>query len=148
MIRTKGEAGTGNVIEAVRHLKMIKKEIASLKKMTPTELQLFATEQRVPLTLVKDVREAQRLPVVTFVAGGVATPADAALLMQLGAEGVFVGSGIFKSQNPKKVAVAIVQATVHYKDAKLLASVSTDLGLPMLGQEIEKLDVRMQGRGL
>ncbi len=148
MIRTKGEAGTGNVIEAVRHIKLIKKELSALKKMTPGQLKSYAESQRVPLDLVKRVRESQRLPVVTFVAGGVATPADAALLMDLGAEGVFVGSGIFKSRNPLQMAKAIVQATVHYRDPRKLAEISTGLGEAMAGLEIDRLDVRMQGRGI
>jgi pyridoxal 5'-phosphate synthase pdxS subunit len=147
MIRTKGEAGTGNVVEAVRHLKLIKKEMANLKTMTSDKVKAWATEQRVPLKLVESVAEAQRLPVVTFVAGGVATPADAALLMMLGAEGVFVGSGIFKSKDPKRTAEAIVQATIHYQDAKRLAEISTDLPEAMAGLEIDSLGVKMQGRG-
>ena len=147
MIRTKGEAGTGNVVEAVRHLKLIKREIENLRKMTPARLKTYANEQRVPAALVMDVRKAQRLPVVTFVAGGIATPADAALLMGLGAEGVFVGSGIFKSKDPGKRAAAIVQATVHFHDGKKLAAVSEGLGEPMQGQEISRLETRMQERG-
>ncbi len=146
MIRTKGEAGTGNVVEAVRHMKVILSELKSLRSMTPSKLAALAREQRVPLLLLKSVREKQRLPVVTFVAGGIATPADAALLMNLGAEGVFVGSGIFKSSNPAKVARAIVEATVHFKDAKMLAKLSTGLGNAMPGLEIETLQTRMQGR--
>lgn len=147
MIRTKGEAGTGNVIEAVRHLKSIKREIEGLKHMSSDEMHAFAKQERVSLELVKKIEEAGRLPVVTFVAGGIATPADAALLMELGAEGVFVGSGIFKSAHPKKTAEAIVQATVHFKDAHLLVDVSKGLGGAMPGLEMEKLEVIMQGRG-
>lgn len=147
MIRTKGEAGTGNVVEAVRHLKLIKSEIASLKSMSPAALKTYAKEQRVPVDLVNDVKKAQRLPVVTFVAGGVATPADAALLMELGAEGVFVGSGIFKSKDPRRMASAIVQATTHYKDAKKVMEVSRGLSGAMAGLEIATLGVRMQERG-
>lgn len=147
MIRTKGEAGTGNVIEAVRHLKLIRREIQLLVKMSPAKLTEYARQERVPLELVKKVRVDQRLPVVTFVAGGIATPADAALLMQLGAEGVFVGSGIFKSKSPKKMASAIVKATVHYKDALMLAKISTGLGEAMAGLEIGGLENRMQERG-
>ncbi len=147
MIRTKGEAGTGNVIEAVRHLKLIKKELADLKSMSPAEMKKWATAQRVPLELLQTVKKDQRLPVVTFVAGGVATPADAALLMQLGAEGVFVGSGIFKSKDPQRTAEAIVQATVHFNDAKKLAGVSTNLPQAMPGLEISTLETKMQGRG-
>ena len=148
MIRTKGEAGTGNVVEAVRHLKLIAQEIEALKKMTPQKLKTYAKEQRTSVELVKKVRDLQRLPVVTFVAGGVATPADAALLMALGAEGVFVGSGIFKSKDPRRFAEAIVQATVHYKDAKMLTEVSTGLGMAMPGLEITTLPTKMQERGL
>lgn len=147
MIRTKGEAGTGNVIEAVRHLKLIRKEIADLARMTPGAIVLFAKKERAPLALVKEIRELQRLPVVTFVAGGVATPADAALLMSLGAEGVFVGSGIFKSTDPKRTARAIVEAVVHYKDGKKLAEVSEGLPGAIAGQEISGLQVKMQERG-
>ncbi len=147
MIRTKGEAGTGNVVEAVRHLKLIKSEIASLKSMSPAALKTYAKEQRVPVELVSDVKKAQRLPVVTFVAGGVATPADAALLMELGAEGVFVGSGIFKSKDPRRMASAIVEATTHYKDAKKVMEVSRGLGPAMAGLEIANLSVKMQERG-
>ena len=124
MIRTKGEAGTGNVIEAVRHLKLIKGQIAALKSMTLAQMKSFAKRERVPLELVQLVRKTQRLPVVTFVAGGIATPADAALLMELGAEGVFVGSGIFKSKDPKRMARAIVQATTFYKDPKKVMEIS------------------------
>lgn len=146
MIRTKGEAGTGNVIEAVRHLKLIKRQIAELSTMTLTQMRTIADEQRVPLSLVKSVRERKRLPVVTFVAGGIATPADAALLMELGAEGVFVGSGIFKSDDPRRMASAIVEATVHFKDAKALTKASTGLGSAMPGLEIDRLETKMQDR--
>ncbi len=147
MIRTKGEAGTGNVVEAVRHLKMIRKELADLKKMTSNKLDEWAKEQRVPRAMVEAVAEAGRLPVVTFVAGGIATPADAALLMELGAEGVFVGSGIFKSKDPKRTAEAIVQGTIHWNDPVKLAEISTGLPEAMHGLEISELPVKMQGRG-
>lgn len=147
MIRTKGEAGTGNVIEAVRHLKLIRQEIQALAKMTGAKLAKAAKDMRVPLSLVQWVKKHQRLPVVTFVAGGVATPADAALLMELGAEGVFVGSGIFRCNDPKRMAEAIVQATIHYQNPAKLAEISTGLPAAMPGLEIEKLDVRMQSRG-
>jgi pyridoxal 5'-phosphate synthase pdxS subunit len=147
MIRTKGEAGTGNVVEAVRHLRMIKEEIAGLKKMTAAALKAYAKEQRVSVDIVELVRKQQRLPVVTFVAGGIATPADAALLMEMGAEGVFVGSGIFKSKDPSRMAKAIVQATVHYKDSKKLTEVSSGLGAAMAGLEISTLPTKMAGRG-
>ncbi len=147
MIRTKGEAGTGNVVEAVRHLKSIKREIASLKEKSKTDMSLFAQTERVPLELLERVRGMQRLPVVTFVAGGVATPADAALLMSLGAEGVFVGSGIFKSGDPAARARAIVRATTHWNDAQLLAEISEGLGEAMPGLEISTLETAMQERG-
>ncbi len=148
MIRTKGEAGTGNVIEAVRHLKLIKGEIVALKSTSPAALKAYAKEERVPIELVLNVKKAQKLPVVMFVAGGIATPADAALLMELGAEGVFVGSGIFKSKDPKRMASAVVQATVHYKDPKKVLEVSTGLGAAMAGLEIGALQTKMQERGM
>ncbi len=148
MIRTKGEAGTGNVVEAVRHLKLIKGEIESLKAMKTAELKDFAELERVPMALVEEVKKSQRLPVVMFVAGGIATPADAAFLMELGAEGVFVGSGIFKSKDPARMAKAIVQATVHFNDPKKVMEVSAGLGQAMAGLEIGGLGVRMQERGL
>ena len=147
MIRTKGEAGTGNVVEAVRHLSLIRGEIAGLASMSSAQLKAFAALERVPLELVQLVKKAKRLPVVTFVAGGIATPADAALLMELGAEGVFVGSGIFKSKDPARMAKAIVQATVHYKDAKKLLQVSRGLSGAMPGLEIGGLTTKMQDRG-
>ncbi len=147
MIRTKGEAGTGNVIEAVRHIKTMKKEIEELKSMNDEQLANAAKEMRVDVELVKQVRDLGRLPVVNFAAGGVATPADAALCMELGCDGVFVGSGIFKSSDPAKVAHAVVQAVIHYKDAKKLAEISEGLGEAMPGLEISTLDVRMQQRG-
>lgn len=147
MIRTKGEAGTGNVVEAVRHLKIILSEIDALQKLTVAALKSYAVDERVPLDLVQLVKKQKRLPVVMFVAGGVATPADAALLMSLGAEGVFVGSGIFKSKDPKKMAAAIVEATVHWKDGKRLLKASTGLPKAMPGVEIERIEERMQERG-
>merc|ERR1712216_605509 len=133
MIRTKGEAGTGNVVEAVRHAKAVLGQIRMLKTMDDDELYVYSKEHRVPVELVQKTKELGRLPVVNFAAGGVATPADAALMMQLGVDGVFVGSGIFKSTNPEKRARAIVQAVAHYNDAKVLAEVATDLGAPMTG---------------
>ena len=148
MIRTKGEAGTGNVVEAVRHWKQIRREIEELKTMHTGALKDFAQKERVPRELVDLVREAQRLPVVTFVAGGLATPADAALMMSLGCEGVFVGSGIFKSSDPPRVAKAIVEATTHWQDAALLAKVSEGLGELMPGLEVGMLETRMQERGV
>ena len=148
MIRTKGEAGTGNVVEAVRHLKCIQREIQRLTDISKSDLKYYAKTERIPLELLMHVCELQRLPVVTFVAGGIATPADAALLMQLGAEGVFVGSGIFKSENPAKTAAAIVRATTHFNDAKILAEVSSGLGAAMQGIELDTLETKMQERGL
>lgn len=147
MIRTKGEAGTGNVVEAVRHWKQIRREIVALCAMSTAEITTFAQEQRAPRDLVEQVRDAGRLPVVTFVAGGIATPADAALLMQLGAEGVFVGSGIFRAFDPPRMAAAIVEATTHFNDAAVLARVSEHLGEAMRGEEIATLEMKMQERG-
>jgi len=147
MIRTKGEAGTGNVVEAVRHIRTINQEIAALKKMNEAQLKKYAKEQRAPLALVKKIRKDGRLPVVNFAAGGVATPADAALLMQLGCDGVFVGSGIFKSKNPVKMARAIVEATMNYDKPKILAKVSTGLGGAMPGLEISTLETKLATRG-
>jgi pyridoxal 5'-phosphate synthase pdxS subunit len=139
MIRSKGEAGTGNVVEAVRHLRAITSQIAGLKDLHEHSLAEKATEYRVPVELVKRVAKEQKLPVVLFCAGGIATPADAALMMQLGAEGNFVGSGIFKSSDPAKRAKAIVEATTHYTDAKLIADVSRGLGEPMRGLALETI---------
>ncbi len=146
MIRTKGEAGTGNVVEAVRHARAMNGGIVSLGKMSGKELQKASVEMRVPLDLILLTKKLGRLPVVNFAAGGIATPADASLMMQLGMDGVFVGSGIFKSKNPKAYAKAIVDATTHYKNASILAQCSEGLGEAMPGQEIGKLDVRMQER--
>ena len=147
MIRTKGEAGTGNVVEAVRHMKQMNTEILALKTMSEEELSEKAKEYNVPVELVKQVKELQRLPVVNFVAGGIATPADASLMMQLGCDGVFVGSGIFKSSDPAGRAKAIVQATTHFNNPKIVAEVSEGLGEAMVGLEIDKLDVKMAERG-
>ena len=133
MIRTKGEAGTGNVVEAVRHAKAVQSEIRRLKNMDEDELFVYAKEIQAPYALVAKVKELGRLPVVNFAAGGVATPADAALMMQLGMDGVFVGSGIFKSGDPAARAAAIVKAVTHYNDPKVLAEVSTGLGEAMVG---------------
>merc|ERR1712151_232085 len=133
MLRTKGEAGTGNVVEAVRHARAVQRDINRLKSMDKDELFVAAKEMQAPYELVKQVAETGRLPVVNFAAGGVATPADAALMMELGMDGVFVGSGIFMSGNPQKRAHAIVQAVTHYKDYKKLAQLSEDLGKPMTG---------------
>ncbi len=140
MIRTKGEAGTGNVVEAVRHFRTIMSEIRRLQTMPEEELMTAAKEIGAPYHLVKLVAENGKLPVVNFAAGGIATPADAALMMQLGCDGVFVGSGIFKSANPEKRAQAIVKAVTYYDDPKVLAEVSEDLGEAMYGLEIDKLD--------
>jgi pyridoxal 5'-phosphate synthase pdxS subunit len=133
MIRTKGEAGTGDVVEAVRHMRTVNTEIARAKVMTPEELRILAKEIQAPYDLLLQTAKLGRLPVVNFAAGGVATPADAALMMQLGCDGVFVGSGIFKSGNAAKRAKAIVQAVTHFNDPKVLAEVSTDLGEAMVG---------------
>jgi len=139
MIRTKGEAGTGNVVEAVRHMRTVQAEIRRLHSMAPDELFAAAKELQAPYDLVKLVAETGKLPVVNFAAGGVATPADAALMMQLGCDGVFVGSGIFKSGNPAVRAKAIVQAVTHYRDAHILAEVSRNLGEAMVGIEISTI---------
>ena len=148
MIRTKGEAGTGNVVEAVRHQRTIVGEIESLKKMNEKKLIRIAKDYGVPISLVKEVKKMQRLPVVNFAAGGIATPADASLMMQLGSDGVFVGSGIFKSRNPEKMAKAIVEAVAHFNDPKIVGKVSEGLGEAMKGIEIEKLDKKLQERGV
>ncbi|MEJ2860066.1 pyridoxal 5'-phosphate synthase lyase subunit PdxS [Actinomycetospora flava] len=134
MIRSKGEAGTGNVVEATRHMRAIRSEIRALSRMEPQELYAAAKELRAPVTLVQEVAEAGRLPVVLFTAGGIATPADAAMMMQLGAEGVFVGSGIFKSGDPAKRAEAIVRATTFHDDPDVIAKVSAGLGEAMVGR--------------
>ena len=147
MIRTKGEPGTGDVVQAVRHMRMMNREIARITSMRQDELFEVAKELRVPYELVLKVHDTGRLPVVNFAAGGVATPADAALMMQLGAEGVFVGSGIFKSRNPAKRAAAIVQAVTNYTDAKLIAELSSDLGEAMVGINEQEIELLMAERG-
>ena len=147
MIRTKGEPGTGDVVQAVRHMRMMNREIARITSMRQDELFEVAKELRVPYELVLKVHDTGRLPVVNFAAGGVATPADAALMMQLGAEGVFVGSSIFKSGNPKKRADAIVKAVTNYKDAKMLAELSSDLGEAMVGINESEIQLLMAERG-
>lgn len=147
MIRTKGEPGTGDVVQAVRHMRMMQSKMRRLKSMAEDELFEAAKELQVPYELVKYVHENGKLPVVNFAAGGVATPADAALMMQLGAEGVFVGSGIFKSGNPEKRAAAIVQAVTNYNDAKKLAELSEDLGEAMVGINEHEIEVLMAERG-
>ncbi|MCS7131807.1 MAG: pyridoxal 5'-phosphate synthase lyase subunit PdxS [Hadesarchaea archaeon] len=150
MIRTKGEAGTGNVVEAVRHIRLTKRQIAELAGASPEKLEEKAREYRVPVELVEEVARLQRLPVVWFCAGGIATPADAALVMQLGVDGVFVGSGIFKSSDPARMARAIVEATRHYDDPQVLLEVSRDLPEPMRGIDIRtlKAEERLQVRGI
>jgi pyridoxal 5'-phosphate synthase pdxS subunit len=147
MIRTKGEPGTGDIVQAVRHMRMMNKEIARLTSMRTDELYEAAKTLQVPYDLVCYVHENGRLPVVNFAAGGVATPADAALMMQLGAEGVFVGSGIFKSGNPEKRAAAIVKAVTNYNDAAMLAELSSDLGEAMVGINEQEIALLMAERG-
>ena len=147
MIRTKGEPGTGDVVQAVRHMRMMQSEIRRLTSMAEDALFEAAKQLQVPYELVKYVHENGKLPVVNFAAGGVATPADAALMMQLGAEGVFVGSGIFKSGDPVKRAVAIVKAVTNYKDAKMLAELSEDLGEAMVGINEQEVELLMAERG-
>ena len=150
MIRTKGEAGTGNIVEAVRHIKTISSEIEKLKnqKFDNKNLDQLAKEYRVPKELIEQVAKLGRLPVVNFAAGGIATPADAALCMQLGCDGVFVGSGIFKSSDPAKMATAIVNAVAHFDDPKTLAKISEGLGDAMKGLEISTLNTKMAERGV
>jgi pyridoxal 5'-phosphate synthase pdxS subunit len=149
MIRTKGEAGTGDIVEAVRHMRAVQDEIRKLVNMPEEELMAEAKELGAPFELVQEVHKAGKLPVVNFAAGGVATPADAALMMQLGADGVFVGSGIFKSSNPEARAKAIVKAVTHYKDPKIIAEVSKNLGEAMLGQSAKQIppEQLLAGRG-
>lgn len=147
MIRTKGEPGTGDVVQAVRHIRKINSEIAKLTALREDELYEAAKAFQVPYHLIQFVHENGKLPVVNFAAGGVATPADAALMMQLGAEGVFVGSGIFKSGNPEKRANAIVKAVTNYHDAKLIAALSEDLGEAMVGINAQEIEIIMEERG-
>ncbi len=147
MIRTKGEPGTGDVVQAVRHMRRMHSEIAKIMSMRKDELYEEAKRLAVPYELAAYVKEQGRLPVVNFAAGGVATPADAALMMQLGAEGVFVGSGIFKSGNPKKRAAAIVQAVTNYQDSRLIAELSEDLGEAMVGINEQEIELLMAKRG-
>ncbi len=139
MLRTKGEPGTGNIVEAVRHLRQVQAEIKQLQSMSPDEVMVFARDNQAPYDLLMKIKEEGRLPVVNYAAGGVATPSDAALMMELGADGVFVGSGIFKSDNPEKFARAIVQATENYQDYKLIAELSKGLGSAMKGIEMDTL---------
>jgi pyridoxal 5'-phosphate synthase pdxS subunit len=147
MIRTKGEAGTGNVVEAVRHMRCIMDEIRKVKNAPKEELMTIAKEFGAPINLIEYVQENGKLPVVNFAAGGIATPADAALMMQLGAEGVFVGSGIFKAENPEARAKAIVLATTYYNDPKVVAKVSENLGEAMSGLEISEIKEKFAERG-
>ena len=147
MIRTKGEPGTGDIVQAVRHMRLMNQEIARISSMREDELFNRAKELQVSYDLVRFVHDHKKLPVVNFAAGGVATPADAALMMQLGAEGVFVGSGIFKSGNPAKRAAAIVQAVTNYTDAKLIAKLSEDLGEAMVGINEQEIELLMAERG-
>ncbi len=147
MIRTKGEAGTGNVVEAVRHMRTMNEEIAALAGMSEDELNEFAKKERLPVEIVNKTKELGRLPVVNFAAGGIATPADAALMMQLGCDGVFVGSGIFKSSDPAKRAKAIVEAVMHFEDAEVLARVSEGLGEAMDSLEMSQLETKYAERG-
>ncbi|WP_182201660.1 pyridoxal 5'-phosphate synthase lyase subunit PdxS [Paraliobacillus salinarum] len=149
MLRTKGEPGTGNIVEAVRHMREVQAQVRQLVTMSSDEIMTFAKELGAPYEVLIDIKENGRLPVVNFAAGGVATPADAALMMQLGADGVFVGSGIFKSEDPAKFAKAIVEATTHYNDYELIAKVSKGIGTAMKGLEISTIapEQRMQDRG-
>ena len=147
MIRSKGEAGTGNIVEAVRHLRQITADIRKITQADPAEIFAWAKELRAPVELVQELHQTGRLPVPLFCAGGIATPADAALAMQLGAEAVFVGSGIFKSADPPRFARAIVEATTHFSDPQILVKVSRGLGEAMRGQEIGALEVKLADRG-
>ena len=147
MIRTKGEPGTGDVVQAVRHMRTMNAEIRRVQNLREDELFEAAKQLQVPVDLLEYVHENGKLPVVNFAAGGVATPADASLMMQLGAEGVFVGSGIFKSGNPAKRAAAIVKAVTNYTDAKLIAELSTDLGEAMVGINEQEIQLIMEERG-
>ena len=147
MIRSKGEAGTGNIVEAVRHLRSILGDIRKITQADPAELFGWAKELRAPYELVAEIAQTGKLPVPLFSAGGVATPADAALCMQLGAESVFVGSGIFESSDPPRMARAIVEATTHFQDPSMLAKVSRGLGDAMKGLEMATLEVKLAERG-
>jgi pyridoxal 5'-phosphate synthase pdxS subunit len=147
LIRSKGEAGTGNVVEAVRHLRTINAQMRRLQSADASELFSLAKDLQAPLALVQEVAATGRLPVPLFCAGGISTPADASLVLQLGAEAVFVGSGIFKSEDPVRMASAIVEATTHYREAGVVAKVSTGLGAAMLGAETSTLEVRLAERG-
>jgi pyridoxal 5''-phosphate synthase, synthase subunit Pdx1 len=150
MLRTKGEPGTGNIVEAVRHMRLVNSQVRKVVGMSPDEIMVFAKELGAPYEILLQIKEAGRLPVVNFAAGGVATPSDAALMMELGADGVFVGSGIFKSENPAKFARAIVEATTYYQDYERIAELSKGLGAPMKGIDMGVLQPaeRMQDRGI
>jgi pyridoxal 5'-phosphate synthase pdxS subunit len=147
MIRSKGEAGTGNIVEAVRHLRTILGDVRRITQADSAEVYEWAKRLQAPVGLVQELAETGELPVPLFCAGGIATPADAALVMQLGAQAVFVGSGIFKSDNPAARAKAIVEATTHFQDAAILAKISRGLGEPMKGLEIDSLDIKLADRG-
>src|SRR4051812_10300130 len=147
MIRSKGEAGSGNIVEAVRHLRMVLGDIRKITQADSAEVYAWAKQLQAPVGLVQEIHDTGKLPVPLFCAGGISTPADAALVMQLGAEAVFVGSGIFKSSDPARFGAAIVEATTHYRDPQIVAKVSRGLGDPMKGTEIDKLDVKLAERG-
>jgi len=147
MIRTKGEAGTGNIVEAVKHMRTVMAEVRKVQNLPYEEIVSYAKEIGAPVELVQQVKDLGRLPVVNFAAGGVATPADAALMMMLGADGVFVGSGIFKSKDPAKMAKSIVMAVTYWNDPEMLLKISEDIGEPMEGLEIDTLEVKLQERG-
>ncbi|RYL90898.1 pyridoxal 5'-phosphate synthase lyase subunit PdxS [Sporolactobacillus sp. THM7-4] len=150
MLRTKGEPGTGNIVEAVRHMRLVNSQVRKVVGMSDDEVMVYAKELGAPYEILMQIKEAGRLPVVNFAAGGVATPADAALMMELGADGVFVGSGIFKSENPAKFAKAIVEATTYYQDYERIAELSKGLGTPMKGIDMSTINPaeRMQDRGI
>lgn len=148
MIRTKGEPGTGNVVEAVKHMQLINEEIKNLGGLSAGKIAKIAKDLKVPYEYLEETRKQQRIPVVNFAAGGIATPADAALMMILGADGVFVGSGIFNASKPAEMAKSMVDAVTHYNEPEILAKISGDLGNAMEGLQIEKLEVRMQERGI
>ncbi len=147
MIRTKGEAGTGNIVEAVKHMRTVMAEVRKVQNLPYEEIVSYAKEIGAPVELVQQVKDLGRLPVVNFAAGGVATPADAALMMMLGADGVFVGSGIFKSKDPAKMAKSIVMSVTYWNDPEMLLKISEDIGEPMEGLEIDTLEVKLQERG-
>ena len=144
MMRTKGEAGTGNIVEAVRHARAVLGEIRRIQGMSEDELMATARDLKAPFNLVKEIHETGKMPVVNFAAGGIASPADAALMMQLGVDGVFVGSGIFKSENPQRMGEAIVKATTHYQDPPILAEVSRGLGTAMPGLDVKTMPIEEQ----